>query len=83
MTGPTDFLGFGGPGYYPSGGWLDFVAQGSSVESVEAGVMLAADQRPYDYDWFHIVDRERGEIVRSGWRSHRDQPWDIKDGDDA
>lgn len=58
------FLLFGGSIYYAAGGWKDFV--GSFDREHDA--RRAAEQRHAldargEFEWYHVVDRNKGEIV--------------------
>lgn len=55
------FLVFMGWDYYPEGGWKDYA--GTFPTLLEANVYVALHSA--DWDWYQIVDLEKGEIVRS------------------
>jgi len=59
---PERFMLFAGMSHYPLGGWKDF--RGSFM-SVDAALIGAANLYS-DRDWWHIVDRDTGEIVKEG-----------------
>ena len=64
------FLLFSGMIYYAQGGWNDY--QGSyftADEAKTAGQALILDGSGW-FQWFHIVDLDRDEIVHEQGRSH-------------
>lgn len=50
------YLLFAGYGYYPSGGWDDWIGDFDTVEEAQA-----AERRG---DWYHIIDTETKEEVK-------------------
>lgn len=72
------YLLFGGMRYYPSGGWEDFV---NSFDSIDEAVKVGTEYKTrhgyeigngkpmtikyWDHEWFMIVDRETGEIIKN------------------
>lgn len=53
------FALFAGHNFYPSGGWDDHIATFLTLEEAQH----ARNARSHNYDWFHIVDLAKGEIV--------------------
>jgi hypothetical protein len=51
------YLLFAGSDYYPSGGWLDFIASFDTME--EAYTTGQSSQ----YDWFNVVNNKTGEMI--------------------
>ena len=64
------YILFAGDYYYPSGGWLDFKGRFLSIESAKNYLLQIKES--YPYEWWHIVDEERNEIVEdSYWKSKK------------
>lgn len=55
------YILFAGDCYYPSGGWGDYRGRFASIEGAKSYLLEKTD-----WDWWHIVDEERGEIVEEG-----------------
>ena len=53
------FALFAGYSYYPSGGWDDLIDTYPTL----AEAQHARNARSHKYDWFHIVDLVKGEVV--------------------
>lgn len=59
---PERYMLFAGMTYYPSGGWKDYRGSFTTLEAALAGAANLYSDR----DWWHIVDRDTGEILREG-----------------
>lgn len=59
------FLLFAGRGYYPDGGWKDFVYDYGALDvAIGAGVRIQANMESSgDGGWWHVFDIESREIV--------------------
>lgn len=56
------FLLFAGETYYPLGGWEDLRGDFDSIED-------ARDKLSGHDDWYQIVDRHSGKVMKAMWRS--------------
>ena len=52
------YLLFAGENYYPFGGFADYVGSRNSITEVKEELL-----NNNSYDWWHIVDSEKGIIV--------------------
>lgn len=65
------YLLFGGNVYYAGGGWNDYLGDFDTVDAAVASEKASpVTERPAE--WWHVVDRESGEVVRrdtdeDGW----------------
>jgi hypothetical protein len=53
------YLVFFGDNYYPCGGWSDFKGSFDTIEEAREFLLTK------NFDWYQIVDSQRGEIVSS------------------
>lgn len=58
------YLLFAGVGYYPYGGWKDYVGSYDSIEEATKGLAKRAMEQMTA--WYHIVDSVTGMIVDEG-----------------
>jgi hypothetical protein len=68
---PRRFCIFGGPDYYPRGGWHDFRASRDTLEeAVQAGEKLLVNPSG-DYNWWHVFDlQERRVVAQSKYQGY-------------
>jgi hypothetical protein len=60
---PRRFCLFGGPDYYPSGGWHDFQLSRSTLEDAKrAAEELSTGDNP-KLDWWQIFDAQERRVV--------------------
>lgn len=58
------YLLFGGYDYYPSGGWNDYFGDFDSISDAKDELVKRSGKGyPFAYDWWHIVDSDKREIV--------------------
>ena len=57
------YILFAGYKYYPSGGAKDLRGYGNSID----GLRDSADLKDHDFDWWHILDTEKKEVVASSY----------------
>lgn len=64
------YLAFYGWQYYPFGGMRDFLSHRDTLEEAEKAAIAKSEENideeddPWEYDWAHIYDSEKDEIVR-------------------